>query len=253
MKFAAIVIGFVGIALSATALSAQTVSSTKSKHAATVSSISTGPQTPVVMVQPFPHAGWNYAHAATIDESRARGAADYIRALGEYDRNRAAAASDWEAAHGAAIENWKSQVRANWQIRNEHKARELAANPPLTPEQQLAVTRARDPKRLSPSELAADGTINWPATLQAAEFESARSRLDELFAERARGVSPAAGAEIARQVDAAAIAMAHTLAGATGEIDTMEQVALSNFISSLRLEARQPLTAGIPVHVAAAK
>jgi hypothetical protein len=253
MRSVAVVIGFVGIALSTSALSAQTASSTKSKRAAIVSSVSTGPQTPVVIVQPFPHAGWNYAHAATIDESRARGAAEYIRALGEYDRNRAAAASDWEAAHGAAIENWESQVRANWQIRNEHKAREVAANPPLTPEQQLAVTRARDPKRLSPSELAADGTINWPATLQAAEFESARSRLDELFGERARGVSPAAGAEIARQVDAAAISMAHTLADATGSLEPMEQVAAGNFISSLRLEARQPLTAGIAVQVATAK
>ncbi len=247
------VIGFVGIALSATALSAQTATATKSKHAASASSITTGPQTPVIMVHPFPYAGWNYAHAATIDESRARGAADYIRALGEYDRNRAAAAIDWEAAHDAAIENWKSQVRANWQIRSEHKARELAANPPLTPDQQLALTRARDPKRLSPSELSADGTINWPAALEAAEFASARLRLDELFAERARGVSPAAAAEITRQVDAAAISMARTLADASGDMEPMEQVAVKNFINSLRFEARQTLDVGITAQVAAAK
>jgi hypothetical protein len=253
MKSVAIVIGFVGVMLAATALSAQTVSSVKSKRAASLGSISTKTQTPVVVVQPNPYLGWNYSHAATIDESRARGAADYLRALGEFDRNRAAAAIDWEAARDTAIENWKSQVRSNWEIREEYKARELAAHPPLTPQQQVALTRARDPKRLSPSQLSADGTIVWPAALQAAEFESARSQLDALFAERARGVSPAASAEIARQVDAAAIAMARALADATGSIEPMEQVAVGNFINGLRLEARQAVGAGIAAQVATAK
>jgi hypothetical protein len=254
MKRVAALIGFAGIALSAAAASAQTVHATKSKHAASTGFVSTGTQTSVIVVQPNPYAlGSNYAHAATADESWARGRADAIRALGEYDRNRAAAAIDWEAARDAAIENWKSQVRANWEIREEYKDRELAAHPPMTPEQQIAVTRARDPKRLTPSELSADGTINWPAALQAAEFESARSRLEGLFAERARGVSPAAASAIARQVDAQAIAMAQTLAGMSGGMDPLEQVAVGNFINSLRLEARLPLEAGIVANVAAVK
>jgi hypothetical protein len=207
----------------------------------------------VVVVQPNPYAGWNYSHAATFDESLIRSRADYIRAVGEYDRNRAAAAIDWEAARDADIENCKSQVRANWEIRKEYMARELAANPPLTPEQQIARTRARDPKRLSTSELSAHGVINWPAELQTADFESARSRLDALFAERAHGVSPPAAAALARQVDAQAIAMAQTLADISGGTDPLGQVAVRNFINSLRLEARQPIDAGIAAHVAAVK
>ena len=253
MKSAAFLVGIVSIALSTAAVSGQTVRSNSSKHVVAASINSSGSQTPVVVVQPFPYAGWWHTHAATIEESRARGAADYIRALGEYDRNRAAAAVDWEAARDAAIGNWKSQVRANWEIRDAHKARESAENPPLTPEQQLALTRARDPKRLSPSQISPEGTINWPTVLQADEFEAARSQLDALFAERARGVSPASAAEIARQVDAVAIAMAQSLAAASSGVDVMERVAVSNFINSLRLEARQPIAAGTAAQVAAAK
>jgi hypothetical protein len=254
MKRVAALIGFAGIALSVAAASAQTVHATKAKHAASTGSVSTATQTPVVVVQTNPYAlGWNYTHAATADESWGRGRADVIRALGEFDRNRAAAAIDWEAARDAAIENWMAQVRANWEIHEEYKDRELAAHPPMTPEQQIAVTRARDPKRLSPSELSADGTINWPVALQAAEFESTRSRLEALFTKRARGVSPTAASAIARQVDAQAIAMAQTLAGTSGGMDPLEQVAIGNFINSLRLEARQPVDAGIAAHVAAVK
>ena len=253
MKSVAFLVGIASVALSTAGVSAQTVRSNSSKHVAATSHNSSGSQTPVVVVQPFPFAGWWHSHAATIEESRARGAADYIRALGEYDRNRAAAAIDWEAARDAAIGNWKSQVRVNWEVRDAHKARELAENPPLTPEQQLARTRARDPKRLSTSQISPEGTINWPTVLQADEFEAARSRLDALFAERARDASPAGTAEIARQVDAEAIAMAQVLADAPSRIDVMERVAVSNFINSLRLEARQPVAAGKAAQVAAAK
>ncbi len=253
MKSVAFLVGIVSIALSAAAVSAQTVRSNSSKHVAATSNSSSGSQTPVVVVQPFPYAGWWHSHAATIEESRSRGAADYIRALAGYDRNRAAAAIDWEAARDTAIGNWKSQVRANWEVRDAHKARELAQNPPLTPEQQMARTRARDPKRLSPSQISPEGTINWPTVLQADEFEPARSRLDALFAERARGVSPASAAEISRQVDAEAIAIAQVLADASSGIDVMERVAVGNFINSLRLEARQVVAAGIAGQVAAAK
>ncbi len=89
--------------------------------------------------------------------------------------------------------------------------------------------------------------------MQATEFEAARSRLDELFTQRARGVSPAVAAEIARQVDTEVIAMAQTLADAPNGIGVMERVAVGNFINSLRLEARQPVDAGIAGQVAAAK
>jgi hypothetical protein len=253
MKSVAFLVGVASVALSTAAVSAQSMQPSASKHSTLTRSNSSGSQTPLFVVQPFPYAGWWHSHAATIEESRARGAADYIRALGEYDRTRAAAAIDREAAREAAIANWKSQVRANWEVRDAHKARELAENPPLTPEQQLALTRARDPKRLSPSQISAGGTINWPTVLQATVFEVARSRLDELFAQRARGVSPAAAAEIARLVDAEAIAMTQTLADAPNGIEVMERVAVGDFINSLRLEARQVVDAGIARQVVAAK
>ena len=74
-----------------------------------------------------------------------------------------------------------------------------------------------------------------------------------LLGMRVKVGNPAAASRIARQVDAQAIAMAQILAGTSGGMDPLEQVAIGNFINSLRLEARQPVDAGIAAHVAAAK
>ncbi len=177
----------------------------------------------------------------TIAASRYRGWADAVRAAGEYQREIAAAEIDAETARRMDIDNWAYGLRQWREIRREARARELAEHPPLTPEQQREITRMRDPKRLPVSQLSPEGIIAWPSPLHGGEFRVARSRLDDLFAERARGLSPSAAAENVRRIDESARELLAALADCRDTTSVWEQVSARNFVGALRFEARQPL------------
>ena len=179
--------------------------------------------------------------SGTIASSWYRGWADAVRAAGEYQRDIAAAEIDAETARRMDIDNWAYGLRQRREIRREARARELAEHPPLTPEQQREITRMRDPKRLPVSQLSPQGSIAWPSTLDAAEFRVARSRLDDLFAERARGLSSGAAAENVRRIDESARELLAALADCGYRTSISEQVSARNFVGALRFEARQPL------------
>jgi hypothetical protein len=238
MKSVAFVLAAVSVAFTTTQATAQT----SRVHSAPLTTAT--PTTPRVIVRPVsPMADWQ-PNASTIEESWARGRADVIRALGENDLNSSAAAINWETARRAATDNWARQVRTKNQLRDEYVAREKAQHPVLTISQQQQITRLRDPKRLSTEQLSAAGAIRWPSVLRAAEFEQARSRLEELFAERARGFSGSA-VEIMREVDAVAIEMTNALEQSDSDIPVMTRVDAKKFLSGLRLEAHlRPDAAG---------
>jgi hypothetical protein len=238
MKSVAFVLVAVTFAFVTTQATAQT---TRVRSAASTTAT---PTTPSVIIQPYsPVPDWQ-PNAATIEESWARGRADVIRALGENDLNSSAAAINWETARRAATDNWARQVRTKNQLRDEYVAREKAQHPALTNSQQQQITRIRDPKRLSTEQLSAAGAIRWPSILRAAEFDQSRSRLDELFAERARGFSGSA-VEIMREVDAVALEMTNTLEQSDSDIPVMTRVDAKKFLAGLRLEAHlRPDAAG---------
>ena len=196
--------------------------------------------TPGVIVQPSLFTPNWQPYAGTVDGSWAHGRADIVRAIGENDLNSSAAAINWEAARRSATDNWAHQVRTKNQIRDEYVARERAQHPTLSPSQQQEITRQRDPKRLSSAQLSAAGVIRWPNALRSAEFDEVRSRLDSLFAERARAFSSSAD-EIAREVDAVAIEMTKALEQSDKDVPVMARVDAKNFLAALRLEARQRL------------
>ncbi len=142
--------------------------------------------------------------------------------------------------YGAATDNWAHQVRTKNQIRDEYVARERAQHATLSPSQQQEITRRRDPKRLSSAQLSAAGVIRWPNALRSAEFDEVRSRLDSLFAERARAFSPSSD-ELTREVDAVAIEMTKALEQSDKDVPVMAGVDAKFFLAALRLEARQRL------------
>jgi hypothetical protein len=193
---------------------------------------------------------YGYGRPSTADESWARGRADLMRAAGERDLNSSLAARNWEAARTANIDNWAYQIRTRNEIRDERQARDRAEHPPLSPAQQQYLTRIRDPKRLSASQLTAAGVIRWPSALRSPEFDATRSKLDTLFAERAQA-STAYADEITRKVDAAAIEMTKNLEQSGAAIPIMDRVNAKNFVASLRFEAHLRSVAG-EVQVAAA-
>ena len=192
-----------------------------------------------------------YGGGSTVNESWARGQADLMRAAGEQDLKSSLAAKNWEVARKAAIDNWAYQIRTKNEVRDERLARDKAEHPPLSPTQQQYLTRIRDPKRLSPSQLTADGVIHWPSVLKTGEFEAARKQLDALFADRAQGSTPAD--EVTRKVDAVAIEMTKALEQTTSDIPAMERVNAKNFVASLRFEAHRRPAAGEEQVAAATK
>lgn len=194
---------------------------------------SAAPICPAVGAWPYSLAPWR--HAATVQESWAIGNAIWIEAVGLYDLYSSLAANNWESARNAATDNWAYRIHTWWQIRDERKARDRGEHPPRTYNEQLAITRMRDPKRLSPSQLSAVGEIHWPYVLQSSDFAARREQLEALFAEQARRSDSAD--ELPRQIDAVAIGMKKALDQAPGENRDVGQIA-KNFLDSLRLEAR---------------
>ena len=243
MKTVALLIAATSFAIATTRTNAQTT--TPPDVASTM--IST---TPRVIVQPSAIVPDWQSYGGTSDGSWAHGRADIIRALGESDLNSSAAAINWEAARRAATENWAYQVRSKNRIRDEYVARERVHHPTLSPFEQLEVTHLRDPKRLSASQISAAGVIHWPSALRSAEFDDARSRLDSLFAERAKGYSASAD-EITHEVDAVAVEMTKAVEQSNSDLPVMTRVDAKNFLAGLRLEARQRVGAAGNGQVAA--
>jgi hypothetical protein len=240
MKFASFSLAAVAVILSTTYATAEnrrsrSQDSSPSTPTAYINT-TTVPSTPVT-VQSYPTIPSWQPGAATADESWAYGRAAVINALGMADLNSAMAANYWQSARAMANDNWNREVRTNWQIRDDYKARVAAEHPVLTPTQHREITKVRDPKRLSAAELTANGAIRWPAALQGEEFADLRAKLDDLFAERAREFA-SGNAELARQVDAVAIEMTKALEGTDSDIALMDRVSAKNFLGGLRVEAR---------------
>lgn len=255
MKFASFSLAALAVILSTTYASAadrrnrsQDSSQSSTSNPTAYINTTTVPTTPVT-VQSYPTIPSWQPGAATADESWAYGRAAVINAFGMADLNHSMAANYWQSARAMANDNWNREVRTNWQIRDDYKARVAAEHPVLTPTQHREITKTRDPKRLTAVELAANGSIRWPVALQGEQFADLRAKLDDLFAERAREFASGNG-ELARQVDAVAIEMTKVLESSDRDIAVMDRVSAKNFLGGLRVEARAN-PAGIDGQVAA--
>ncbi len=235
MKTLAISFVAVAVAFSAGQASAQTKSSRSQQSNGSNYNITTTVPTPATAAYPV-YSGWQPG-AATADESWAYGRAAVINALGQANLNSAIAATYWETARQMHADNWNHEVRIKWQVRDDYQARYAAEHPTLSAAQQREITKQRDPKRLSANELTANGTIRWPSALKGDNFADMRTRLDELFAERARGFATGSS-ELTREVDAVAAEMTNVLEKGNLDIPVMERVAAKNFLGGLRVEAR---------------
>jgi hypothetical protein len=240
MKSVTVVLAAAAFMVSGASGIAQTTARTNQRPA--VRGCSSGCATPRCCIQPqIVIARVCPTCSGSIASGWYRGWADAVRAVGESQRNFAAAEIDNETARRMDVDNWAYSIRTQRAIRDEAVARERAEHPRLCPEQHREITRQRDPKRLLASQLSPAGVIAWPAILETSEFCSARSHLDELFAERAHGLTPSASAENVRRIDEYARELQSTLANCGGATPVLEQVSARNFVNSLRFEARQPL------------
>ena len=118
--------------------------------------------------------------ASTPAESFARGAADVIRAQGEFNRLTSEAAINWQEAKARAIVNARDYVDAYFRNRQANRDyRRAERGPRPTAEDLERYAQAMKPTPLSPSELdVLTGRVNWPILLRADCFSPIRAEME---------------------------------------------------------------------------
>jgi hypothetical protein len=117
------------------------------------------------------------------------GQARYLHGLGLYYQLREDARNRYEEARAKAIQNEELRVNTYFRIKSINAQHRAQFKPqPLTKQTLDQWNLADQPKRLTRWEYNADtGSLQWPAVLQAKEFERERQLVDNLFSRRSAG------------------------------------------------------------------
>lgn len=136
-----------------------------------------------------PYGRYGGYHSSTAEEGIQRGYADVVRSYGMANLLNSQAATQYEMARRAYIENRLKATQTYFEMRRyNEEARRAMRSPPLTMEQYVRLAREQAPDPLTATQLdPLTGTISWPAPLRAAEYEPLRQRLERLFQDRASG------------------------------------------------------------------
>lgn len=131
-------------------------------------------------VQPF---------SSTVEEGAQRGYADVVRSYGMANLLNSQAANQLEQARKAYIENRLKATQTYFEMRRyNEEARRAMRSTPLSMEQYVRLARDQAPEPLTATQLdPLTGTISWPATLRAPNYEALRRRIERLFQDRATG------------------------------------------------------------------
>lgn len=130
------------------------------------------------------YGGWGAG--TTVAGSYMAGMGQAIQAQGAYNQMTAAAAIDAEKARSLAIDNKLKASQAYYELQRMNREEKAARE---EREAKLRVTKVPPPRipRLTPSQLdPVTGQITWPAVFQTPMFEPYRTKLDALFAAKAK-------------------------------------------------------------------
>jgi hypothetical protein len=168
-----------------------------------------------------------------------RGSAAGIRAIGEAVRNGSEAAVNLEAAKKANLDNNYEAAQTYWEKRRlwaENNA--YFRGNSLSQEQLRQLARDAAPSRLNVMQLSpATGEVNWPAALLRPEFDSFRTKVEEVLANRT-----VSNSGIGSSTETAITKLTNTMQGSLkAQIDEMtpnEYVVAKSFLRSLAHETR---------------
>jgi hypothetical protein len=187
--------------------------------------------------RPYGYGAWGGAYpgyyGGTVAGSAAAGMGAMIQAQGAYNQMTAQAAISAEQARSLALDNKLKSAQTYYQLqrlnqenRAEQERQRLAARVDYTPPPR---------PRLSSEQLdPVTGAIAWPATLTGADFLPERTKLDELFAARARNPALAS----ASQVTADVLAMRNKLDAKFESVAQGDFFAARHFLDMLADAAR---------------
>lgn len=199
---------------------------------------------------PGPYYGYRTQphHASTVYEGYLRGAADYVRAWGEYAVNKTRSMINYEEARSRYIDNRVKGVEARFTMRRmnrEYRAAERGPRP--TQEQLTEIAHAAAPDRPSAHQLdPISGEIYWPEALLGKQYDRYRELLGRLFAERPH-VANGQGTRNYTAIQFVSKAMEERLKLHVRQFDPGSYIAAKRFIEGLAYEARyapvQPVAA----------
>jgi hypothetical protein len=191
--------------------------------------------------------------ASTPAESFARGAADVIRAQGEFNRMTSEAAINWQEARARAIVNSQDYVDAYFRNRQANRDYRRAERGPRPTQQDIErFAQALKPAPLSPSDLdMLTGRVNWPILLRADRFSPMRAELEELLDRWAvannLGQSDRFGTDQHLAVRRAASEMEDELRQEVRNLPPQDYTAAKRFLRSLEYQVLRPQAPGVSV------
>ena len=191
--------------------------------------------------------------ASTPAESFARGAADVIRARGEFNLLNSEAAINWEEAKSRAIVNAQDYVDGYFKMRQSNRDyRRAERGPRPTAEDLERYARAVRPTPLSPSELdELTGRVNWPILLRDDHFTPLRSEMEELLdrwaVSRNLGQVDRFGTDEHLAVRYTTDQMEEVLRQYVRDLPPQDYTAAKRFLRSLEYHVTQPKTSGVSV------
>ena len=189
--------------------------------------------------------GWgygmnNWGAGSTPAGSYLTGAANAIRAEGEYNLLSSGAAINLEEAAKREIENRKRWTDAYFEMRRVNEAYNHPQKPPTPPETWARLAHEGSPARLPPTVLdPTNGRIYWPSALMDPQFNQDRETLEQMFSDRAatHGAIGIAGYNKIRKTVEDALARLKTN---IRQIDAQHYLEARNFLNSLGYEAHFP-------------
>ena len=191
--------------------------------------------------------------ASTPAESFARGAAEVIRAQGEFNLLTSEAAINWQEARARDIVNDQDYVDAFFKMRQANRDyRQAERGPRPTQEDIERYARAARPEPLSPSELdELTGRVNWPILLRDDRFAPFRTEMEELLdrwaVSRNLGQVDRFGTDQHLAVRYATDEMEEVLRQHVRDLPPQDYVAAKRFLRSLEYHVTQPHTSGVSV------
>ncbi len=128
-------------------------------------------------------------HSSTVEEGVLTGQARYLHGMGLYLQLREDARNRYEEARAKAIMNEQLRVSTYFKLKTINVEYRAQYKPQVLTKAVLDQRNLADqPKRLSSREYNVDsGSLQWPAALQAKEFDRHRLVLDTLFNRRTAG------------------------------------------------------------------
>jgi len=177
-------------------------------------------------------------HSSTVQEGAQRGFADVVRSAGEYNLNTAQAASVSQDAVSKYLDNRLQATNTYFEMRQANRQyRREQETPPLSSQQLYRIAAEKAPDKLAASDLdPLTGDISWPLVLQQDEYEEIRTKMEGLFALRAKQ----GDSEYVFQIQDAANEALAKLKANIRDYPAPEYLKAKRFLESLAYTARAP-------------